>query len=36
MGIVAGAELWILETALNVDHQQGTLPDHAADSILLS
>ena len=36
MGIVAGAELWILEAALNVDHQQGTLPDHAADSILLS
>ena len=36
MGIVAGSERWILEAALNVDHQQGALPDHAADSILLS
>jgi hypothetical protein len=28
MGIVAGSERWILEAALNVDHQQRTLPDH--------
>jgi hypothetical protein len=32
MGIVAGSERWILEAALNVDHQQRTLPDHASDS----
>jgi hypothetical protein len=32
MGIVAGSERWILEAALNVDHQQRTLPDHAAES----
>jgi hypothetical protein len=31
MGIVAGSERWILEAALNVDHQERTLPDHAAD-----
>src|SRR4249920_1434549 len=31
MGIVAGSERWILEAALNVDHQQRTLPDHASD-----
>jgi hypothetical protein len=31
MRIVAGSERWILEAALNVDHQQRTLPDHAAD-----
>jgi hypothetical protein len=36
MGIVAGAELWILEAALNIDHKKCTLSDHAADSILLS
>ena len=28
MGIVAGSERWILEAALDVDHQQRTLPDH--------
>ena len=31
MGIVAGSERWILEAALNVDHQQRALPDHASD-----
>ena len=31
MGIVAGSERWILEAALNVDHQQRTLSDHASD-----
>jgi hypothetical protein len=29
VGIVAGSELWILESALNVDDQERTLPDHA-------
>lgn len=31
MGIVAESERWILEAALNVDHQQRTLPDHTSD-----
>ena len=31
MGIVAGSERWILEAALNVDHEERTLSDHAAD-----
>ena len=31
MGIVAGSELWILEAALNVDHKERTLSNHAAD-----
>jgi hypothetical protein len=35
MGIVAGSERWILEAALNVDHQERTLSDHAGDPILL-
>src|SRR5213078_4144579 len=32
MGIVAGPERWILETALNVDHHQRTLPNHVSES----
>jgi hypothetical protein len=31
MGIVAVSERWILEAALNVDHQEPTLSDHAGD-----
>jgi hypothetical protein len=31
MGIVAGPERWILEAALNVDHQERTLSGHASD-----
>jgi len=32
LGIVARPERRILEAALNIDHQQRTLPDHASDS----
>src|SRR4029077_9945274 len=31
LGIVAGSELWILEAALNIDHEKRTLSDHAPD-----
>jgi hypothetical protein len=31
MGIVAGSERWILEAALDVDHEERTLSDHVAD-----
>jgi hypothetical protein len=36
MGIVAGSERWILEAALNVDHEKRTLSDHASTLLLLS
>src|SRR6185503_16442325 len=36
LGIVAGSERWILEAALNVDHQERTLSDHAVDPISCS
>ena len=35
-GIVAGSERWILEAALNVDHQQRTLPGHASEPMRIS
>src|SRR4029077_13945578 len=31
MGIVAGSERWIVEAAVNVDHEKRTLSGHAAD-----
>ena len=36
IGVVAGSERWIVEAALNVDHQERTLSGHAPDPTLLS